>query len=60
VKDRLIDALLDFSSSAWGWLGMTVGWIVLPDGPTRDFVGGCILFLLILWGLTGPLRWGKG
>jgi hypothetical protein len=57
VKTRLKQALLDASSSAWGWLGMGIAWVVLPDGSTRDFVGWSITFLIILWALTGPLRW---
>jgi multisubunit Na+/H+ antiporter MnhE subunit len=57
VKTRLKQAVLDVASSAWGWLGMAIAWIVLPDGSTRDFVGGAIVGLLILWAVTGPLRW---
>ena len=57
---HLRDILLDLSASSWTWLGMLIAWIVLPDGSTRDFVGGCILALLLLWAATGPLRWGQG
>lgn len=55
----LKDLVLDLAASSWTWLGMLIAWIVLPDGQTRDFVGLCIIALLALWGLTGPLRWGK-
>jgi hypothetical protein len=54
----LKDIALDISASSWTWLGMMIAWIVLPDGSTRDFVGVCILVLLGLWAVTGPLRWG--
>jgi len=54
----LKDIALDISASSWTWLGMMIAWIVLPDGSTRDFVGICILVLLGLWAVTGPLRWG--
>jgi len=54
----LKDIALDVAASSWTWLGMAIAWIVLPDGSTRDFVGGAILWLLILWAATGPLRWG--
>ncbi len=55
----LKDLLLDLAASSWTWLGMLIAWIVLPESGTRDFVGLCIIALLALWGLTGPLRWGK-
>jgi hypothetical protein len=55
----LKDIALDIAASSWTWLGMMIAWIVLSDGPTRDFVGVCILVLLGLWAATGPLRWGK-
>jgi hypothetical protein len=58
MKRKIISALLDFSASAWSWLGMGIAWVVLEPGSTRDFVGASIVALLILWGLTGPLRWG--
>ncbi len=54
----LKDIALDISASSWTWLGMMIAWIVLPDGSTRNFVGICILVLLGLWAVTGPLRWG--
>jgi hypothetical protein len=54
----LKDIALDIAASSWTWLGMMIAWIVLPDSSTRDFVGGAILGLLILWAATGPLRWG--
>lgn len=56
---HLKDIALDLSASSWTWLGMTIAWVVLPDGSTRDFVGISILALLVLWAVTGPLRWGK-
>lgn len=59
MKQKLTDAALDLSSSAWTWLGMGTAWLVLPDGTTRDFVGTSIAVLMVLWLLTGPLRWGS-
>jgi hypothetical protein len=60
MKQKLTDAALDAAASAWTWLGMTVAWLVLPDGPTRDSVGAAIGILILAWLATGPLRWGKG
>jgi hypothetical protein len=54
----LKDIALDISASSWTWLGMMIAWVVLPESGTRDFVGVCILVLLGLWAVTGPLRWG--
>lgn len=60
MKQKLTDAALDAAASAWTWLAMTVAWIVLPDGSTRDLVGAAIGILILAWLATGPLRWGKG
>ena len=59
MKEKIIDAAIDAAASAWTGLGMTVGWVVLPDGATRDFVGAAIAALIAAWIITGPLRWGK-
>jgi hypothetical protein len=56
---HLKDIALDFAGSAWTWLGMATAWAVLPESGTRDFVGVCIVVLLLVWAATGPLRWGK-
>jgi hypothetical protein len=59
MRQKLTDAAIDAAASAWTWLGMTVAWVVLPDGGTRDFVGAAIAALIVAWVITGPLRWGK-
>ncbi len=59
MKQRIVDAILDAASSSWTWLGMIVAWAVTPDGSTKDSIGGAIVALLVIWLLTGPLRWGR-
>jgi hypothetical protein len=46
----------DLVSQSWTVFGLMVGWIVLPDGETRNFVGGTLLVLTIAWAATMPLR----
>lgn len=46
----------DFISQSWTIFGLLVGWIVLPEGGTRDFVGNMLLILTIAWAVTMPLR----
>jgi hypothetical protein len=46
----------DLVSQSWTVFGLMVGWIVLPDGETRNFVGGTLLVLTIAWAVTMPLR----
>ena len=43
-------------ATGWTVFGLAIAWAVLPDGPTRDFVGATLLFLTLIWGLTMPLR----
>lgn len=43
-------------SQSWTIFGLLVGWIVLPDGETRDFVGIVLLWLCVAWLVTMPLR----
>ena len=59
MKRKLVDAILDMASSSWTWLGMAVAWAVTPDGSSKDSIGGAIVGLMILWVITGPLRWGR-
>jgi hypothetical protein len=40
-KDTLISAANDIISQSWTIFGLLIGWIVLPDGETRNFVGKC-------------------
>lgn len=46
----------DLISQSWTIFGLLVGWVVLPDGETRNFVGGTLLVLTIAWAVTMPLR----
>jgi hypothetical protein len=47
-------------SQSWTIFGLLVGWIVLPDGETRNFVGVVLLILSIAWAVTMPLRISLG
>lgn len=59
-----VDALRDLGpkivnelvAQSWTVFGLLVGWIVLPDGETRDFVGTVLLWLCVAWLVTMPLR----
>ena len=46
----------DLVSQSWTIFGLLVGWIVLPEGETRDFVGNMLLILTVAWAVTMPLR----
>ena len=43
-------------AQSWTVFGLLVGWIVLPDGETRDFVGVVLFWLVVAWVVTMPLR----
>jgi len=49
----------DLIAQSWTIFGLLIGWIVLPDGDTRNFVGGTLLVLTIAWAVTMPLRISK-
>ena len=55
-KSLLIQATNDVVSQSWTIFGLLVGWIVLPDGETRDFVGATLGVLTLAWAVTMPLR----
>lgn len=55
-KSLLIQATNDVVSQSWTIFGLLVGWIVLPDGETRDFVGATLGILTLAWAVTMPLR----
>jgi hypothetical protein len=46
----------DVVSQSWTIFGLLVGWIVLPDGETRNFVGSALFILCLAWAVTMPLR----
>lgn len=43
-------------AQSWTVFGLLVGWVVLPDGETRDFVGIVLFWLVVAWVVTMPLR----
>jgi hypothetical protein len=55
-KSLLIQATNDVVGQSWTIFGLLVGWIVLPDGETRDFVGATLGVLTLAWAVTMPLR----
>ena len=55
-KSLLAQAINDVVSQSWTIFGLLVGWIVLPDGETRNFVGATLAVLTIAWAITMPLR----
>jgi hypothetical protein len=56
VKALAPQVINELVSQSWTVFGLLVGWIVLPDGETRDFVGVVLLWLCIAWLVTMPLR----
>jgi hypothetical protein len=55
-KNLLAQAINDVVSQSWTIFGLLVGWIVLPDGETRNFVGATLGVLTLAWAVTMPLR----
>jgi hypothetical protein len=55
-KDNLIAVANDLVSQSWTIFGLLIGWIVLPDGETRNFVGNVLGWLTLIWLVTMPLR----
>ena len=55
-KSILIQAVNDVVGQSWTIFGLLVGWIVLPDGETRDFIGATLAVLTLVWAITMPLR----
>jgi hypothetical protein len=56
LRDALPSIVNELVSQSWTVFGLLVGWIVLPDGETRDFVGVVLFWLVIAWVVTMPLR----
>jgi hypothetical protein len=46
----------DAVGQSWTVFGLLVGWIVLPDGETRNFIGITLAVLTLIWAVTMPLR----
>jgi hypothetical protein len=55
-KSLASEVINDIIGQSWTIFGLLVGWIVLPDGETRDFVGVTLLALSLAWLVTMPLR----
>jgi hypothetical protein len=55
-KSILIQAVNDVVGQSWTVFGLLVGWIVLPDGETRNFIGATLAVLTLVWLITMPLR----
>jgi hypothetical protein len=56
AKELWPQVVNELVSQSWTVFGLLVGWIVLPDGETREFVGVVLLWLCIAWLVTMPLR----
>lgn len=56
VKDLWPKVVNEVVAQSWTVFGLLVGWIVLPDGETRDFVGIVLFWLVVAWVVTMPLR----
>lgn len=52
----LAQIINDAVGQSWTVFGLLVGWVVLPDGDTRNFVGVTLAVLTFIWALTMPLR----
>jgi len=55
-KEKAIAIANDLISQSWTIFGLLIGWIVLPDGDTRNFVGTVLGWLTLIWAVTIPLR----
>ena len=56
IRELWPSVVNELVSQSWTVFGLLVGWIVLPDGETRDFVGIMLLWLCVAWLVTMPLR----
>jgi hypothetical protein len=56
VRDLAPKVVNELVSQSWTVFGLLVGWVVLPDGETRNFVGTALLWLCVAWLVTMPLR----
>jgi hypothetical protein len=56
VKHIIQNVVNELVNQSWTVFGLLVGWIVLPEGETRDFVGTTLAVLCAVWLVTMPLR----
>ena len=56
MKHIIQNVINEIVNQSWTVFGLLVGWIVLPEGETRDFVGITLAVLCAVWLVTMPLR----
>ncbi len=56
MKHIIQNVVNELVNQSWTVFGLLVGWIVLPEGETRDFVGTTLAVLCAVWLVTMPLR----
>lgn len=56
MKHIVQSVVNELVNQSWTVFGLLVGWIVLPEGSTRDFVGATLAVLCGIWLVTMPLR----
>lgn len=56
MKHIIQNVINEIVNQSWTIFGLLVGWIVLPEGETKEFVGTTIAVLCAVWLLTMPLR----
>lgn len=56
MKHIIQSVVNELVNQSWTVFGLLVGWIVLPEGSTRDFVGATLAVLCAVWLITMPLR----
>jgi hypothetical protein len=59
LKFYLAQIINDAVGQSWTVFGLLVGWIVLPEGETRNFIGATLAVLTLIWAVTMPLRLGS-
>ena len=52
--------IVDLVGGAWTVLGLLFALVVLPSGPTQETMATLFVCLIIIWLVTGPLRWRDG
>jgi hypothetical protein len=56
MKQIIQNVVNEIVNQSWTVFGLLVGWIVLPEGETRNFVGVTLAILCVVWLATMPLR----
>lgn len=56
MKRLIQNVVNEIVNQSWTVFGLLVGWIVLPEGETRNFVGATLAVLCVVWLVTMPLR----